>query len=139
MLPGFALSLGFTLTYLSLLVLVPLAACFLKAATLAAAQFWAAVWTDRARAAYLLTFGASLVAAGVNAAVGFLLAWVLTRYDFPLRKLARRPDRSAVRPADGGRGPRLRQRCMRRTAGSGSSSCRWESRERTRGSASCWC
>jgi sulfate transport system permease protein len=86
-LPGFGLSLGYTLFYLSLLVLIPLAACFLKASSLAPAQFWAAVWTERARAAYALTFGAAFVAALVNALLGLLVAWVLVRYEFPGRRL----------------------------------------------------
>jgi sulfate transport system permease protein len=86
-LPGFSLSLGYTLFYLSLLVLLPLAACFLRAASLTAAEFWAAVWTERARAAYLLTVGASLAAAASNAVLGLLLAWVLVRYEFPGRRL----------------------------------------------------
>jgi sulfate/thiosulfate transport system permease protein len=86
-LPGFGLSLGYTTLYLSVLVLLPLAACFLKAASLSPQQFWAAVWTERARAAYALTFGASLTAAAVNAALGLLVAWVLVRYDFPLKRL----------------------------------------------------
>jgi sulfate transport system permease protein len=86
-LPGFSLSLGYTVFYLSLLVLIPLAACFLKASTLSFAEFWAVVWTERARSAYALTFGASLVAAGANALVGLLIAWVLVRYEFPLRRL----------------------------------------------------
>ncbi len=85
-LPGFSLSLGITLTYLSLIVLIPLAACFLKSATLSWDQFWGTVWTERARSAYLLTFGASLAAAAANAVIGFLLAWVLVRYDFPLKR-----------------------------------------------------
>jgi sulfate transport system permease protein len=86
-LPGFGLSLGYTLFYLSLLVLLPLAACVLKAASLTGAQFWGAVWTERARAAYALTFGASLAAAAVNVLLGLLVAWVLVRYDFPLKRL----------------------------------------------------
>jgi sulfate transport system permease protein len=86
-LPGFGLSLGYATLYLSVLVLLPLAACFLKAASLSPAQFWAAVWTERARAAYALTFGASLTAAAVNAALGLFVAWVLVRYDFPLKRL----------------------------------------------------
>lgn len=85
-LPGFGLSLGFTLTYLSLLVLIPLGACFLKAASLTPGQFWAAVWTERARAAYALTLGASLAAACINAVLGLLVAWVLVRYPFPLKR-----------------------------------------------------
>jgi sulfate transport system permease protein len=86
-LPGFGLSLGYATLYLSVLVLLPLAACFLKAASLSPQQFLAAVWSDRARAAYALTFGASLTAAVVNAALGLLVAWVLVRYDFPLKRL----------------------------------------------------
>jgi sulfate transport system permease protein len=86
-LPGFGLSLGWALTYLGLLVLAPLAACFVKAASLSPAQFAAAVWTERARAAYALSVGASLAAAGANAVLGLLVAWVLVRYDFPLKRL----------------------------------------------------
>ena len=86
-LPGFSLSLGITLFYLSLLVLLPLSACFFKAATLSWDQFWATVWTERARSAYLLTFGAALAAASANAVIGFIIAWVLVRYDFPLKRL----------------------------------------------------
>jgi sulfate transport system permease protein len=86
-LPGLGLSLGLAITYLSLLVLVPLGACFLKAATLSAAQFWAVVWNERACAAYALTFGASLVAALINVVLGLLVAWVLARYEFPLKRL----------------------------------------------------
>src|SRR5436190_12505509 len=86
-LPGFRLSLGYTVFYLSLLVLIPLGACFLKAASLSLEEFWAAVWSERALAAYRLTFGASLAAAGINAALGLLVAWVLVRYDFPFKRL----------------------------------------------------
>lgn len=86
-LPGFQLSLGWTLLYLGVLVLIPLAACFVKAASLSADQFWAAVWTERARSAYALTFGASLSAAAVNLVLGLLVAWVLVRYDFPFKRL----------------------------------------------------
>ncbi|MBM3993948.1 MAG: sulfate ABC transporter permease subunit CysT [Planctomycetes bacterium] len=86
-LPGFGLSLGTTLFFLSLIVLIPLGACFLKASTLTWSDFADAVWTDRTRAAYLLTFGASLAAAVLNAVIGLLLAWVLVRYDFPLKRL----------------------------------------------------
>lgn len=86
-LPGFSLSLGYTLVYLGLLVLVPLAACFLKASSLTASQFWAAVWTGQARAAYALSFGTAFAAAGVNLGLGLLVAWVLVRYDFPLKRL----------------------------------------------------
>jgi sulfate transport system permease protein len=86
-LPGFSLSLGYTVFYLSVLVLLPMAACFLKAASLSFAQFWGAVWTDRSRAAYFLTFGASFVAAVVNVVLGSIIAWVLVRYRFPGRRV----------------------------------------------------
>src|SRR5437588_1927924 len=86
-LPGFSLSLGYTVFYLTLLVLIPLGACFLKASSLSVDAFWAAVWTERARAAYRLTFGASLAAAALNAVLGLLIAWVLVRYTFPLKRL----------------------------------------------------
>src|SRR5262249_14126534 len=80
-LPGFSLTLGYSLFYLSLLVL-PLSACVLKAAALSPAEFWAAVSTPRALAAYRLTLGASLAAAVLDAALGLLVAWVLVRYEF---------------------------------------------------------
>jgi sulfate/thiosulfate transport system permease protein len=86
-LPGLPFALSYTTLYLALLVLVPLGACVAKAATLSPAQFAAAVWTERARAAYALTFGASLAAAAVNVVLGLLVAWVLVRYEFPLRRV----------------------------------------------------
>lgn len=86
-LPGFELSLGYTLTILTLLLVLPLTACVFKACTLTLSQFVAAVWTERARAAYLLSFGASFIAALINVALGLLLAWVLVRYDFWGRRL----------------------------------------------------
>src|SRR5262245_52265989 len=86
-LPGFRLSLGYTIFYLSLLVLIPLTALFFKASTLSFDEFWATVWTERARAAYALTFGASLLAATINIFLGVLIAWVLVRYDFPFKRL----------------------------------------------------
>jgi sulfate transport system permease protein len=86
-LPGFSLTLGYTVFYLSILVLIPIAAVFLKAGSLSLEEFWGAVWTARARAAYLLTFGAAFVAAIVNLLLGLLLAWVLVRYTFPGRKV----------------------------------------------------
>jgi sulfate transport system permease protein len=86
-LPGFSLTLGYTVFYLSLLVLLPISACFMKAASLSVGDFWSAVWSERARPAYLLTFGASFVAAIINLALGVLVAWVLVRYDFPAKKL----------------------------------------------------
>jgi sulfate transport system permease protein len=86
-LPGFSLSLGYSVFYLSILVLVPLAACYLKASSLSPGDFWATIWTERARAAYGLTFGAAFAAACLNAVLGLLVAWVLVRYRFPLRRL----------------------------------------------------
>src|SRR2546428_6459987 len=84
-LPGFSLSLGYTVFYLTILVLLPILACFSKAASLTLGEFWAAVWTERTRAAYALTFGTSLVAATLNVLLGLLVAWVLVRYRFPGR------------------------------------------------------
>jgi sulfate transport system permease protein len=81
------LSLSFTLVYLTFLVLVPLAACFMKASSLTWDQFRSAVWTERAQAAYLLTFGASIAAALADTLLGLLIAWVLVRYEFPLKKI----------------------------------------------------
>jgi sulfate/thiosulfate transport system permease protein len=86
-LPGFRLSLGFALTYLALLVVIPLLACVNKAFSLSPSEFVAAAWTDRAKAAYLLTFAASLVAAAISVVLGLLVAWVLVRYEFPLKRL----------------------------------------------------
>jgi sulfate transport system permease protein len=85
-LPGFGLTMGFTLFYLSVLVLVPIGGLFLRTFSLSWADFWRLATTDRALAAYQLTFGASLAAAVVNAVFGTLLAWVLVRYDFPGRR-----------------------------------------------------
>lgn len=86
-LPGFSLSLGYSVFYLSVLVLIPLGACFLKAASLSLGEFWATVWTDRAQAAYLTTFTCALQAAAVNVVLGLIVAWTLVRYDFPLKRL----------------------------------------------------
>src|SRR6185295_20013839 len=86
-LPGFSLTLGYTVFYLSVLVLLPIVACFLKAGSLSFDEFWRAVWTQRSRAAYLLTFGTSLAAAVVNLGLGSLIAWVLVRYTFPGKRL----------------------------------------------------
>jgi len=86
-LPGFHLSLGFTLLYLSLLVLIPLSAAFLKSFTLTLDGFLAAAGSPRVLAAYKLSFGASLGAATINAVFGFIVAWVLVRYDFPGRRV----------------------------------------------------
>jgi len=81
-LPGFSLSMGYTLFYLGLFVLVPLSALILRTAALGPSQFWNIVTSGRAIAAYELTFGASAVGALVNAVMGLLLAWVLVRYQF---------------------------------------------------------
>lgn len=86
-LPGFNLSLGYTLLYLSLIVLIPLSAAFFKTTELSLAEFWHTVTTPRVIASYKLTFGASLLAALINAVFGLLTAWVLTRYTFPGKKL----------------------------------------------------
>jgi sulfate/thiosulfate transport system permease protein len=86
-LPGFSLTLGYSVFYLSLLVLLPISACFIKAGSLSFGEFWGAVWTERARAAYLLTFGASFAAALTNVILGSLIAWVLVRYSFPGKRL----------------------------------------------------
>lgn len=85
-LPGFGLTMGFTLFYLSVLVLVPIGGLFLRVLDLPFSEFVRLATTDRALAAYRLTFGASLAAACVNAVFGTLLAWVLVRYDFPGRR-----------------------------------------------------
>ncbi len=85
-LPGFHLSLGFTIFYLSLIVLIPLSAVFLKTFTMSWDAFIAAVTSDRVIASYKLTFGASLLAAFFNAIFGGIVAWVLVRYSFPGKK-----------------------------------------------------
>ena len=86
-LPGFGLSLGYTFTYLSLIVLVPLAAVFIKTSSLSMLEFWNVVTTPRVVASYKLSFGASLAAAGINTVFGLMLAWALVRYTFPGKKL----------------------------------------------------
>jgi sulfate transport system permease protein len=86
-LPGFGLAMGFTLLYLSLIVLVPLSTLFWKSGTLGWSGFWQAATTPRVLASYKLTFGASLLAAAVNAVFGMVVAWVLVRYRFPGRRL----------------------------------------------------
>lgn len=86
-LPGFNLSLGYTLLYLSLIVLIPLSAAFIKTTELSFAEFWQIVTAPRVMASYKLTFGASLIGASINAVFGLLTAWVLVRYDFSGKKL----------------------------------------------------
>ena len=86
-LPGFGLSTGFTVLYLSLVVLLPLSTIVLKTSTLSWEELWRVVSSPRALASYRLSLGASLAAAGVNAVFGVLVAWVLVRYRFPGRSL----------------------------------------------------
>jgi sulfate transport system permease protein len=86
-LPGFGLAMGFTLLYLSLIVLIPIAALFLRTTTLSWEQFWTTVTAARVVASYRLSFGASLVAALINAFFGLLVTWVLVRYHFPGKRI----------------------------------------------------
>jgi sulfate transport system permease protein len=86
-LPGFGLSLGFTLLYLSLIVLVPLSTLALKTASMGWAPFWATVTSPRVLASYRLTFGTSLAAAALNGVFGLVVAWVLARYRFPGQRI----------------------------------------------------
>ena len=81
--PGFGISLGFTIFYLALIVLIPLSAVFLKTFTMTWDAFWAAVTSERVMASYRLSFGASLIAAFINVIFGGIVAWVLVRYQFP--------------------------------------------------------
>ncbi|MDQ0025653.1 sulfate transport system permease protein [Variovorax paradoxus] len=86
-LPGFHITLGFSIFYLCLIVLIPLSALVFKTFTLSWEQFWVAVTSPRVMASYRLTFGASLIAALVNAIFGLLVAWVLVRYKFPGKRI----------------------------------------------------
>jgi sulfate transport system permease protein len=86
-LPGFGLSLGFTVFYLGLIVLIPLSAAFIKTAGMSWDEFVAAVWSPRVIASYRLSFLASFAAASVNAVFGLLVAWVLVRYPFPGKRI----------------------------------------------------
>lgn len=86
-LPGFGLTLGFSVTYLSLLVLIPLSFVFFKASDLSLTQFWDVILAPRTLLAFRLTFGMALLAAGINAIFGSILAWVLVRYRFPGRRV----------------------------------------------------
>lgn len=86
-LPGFGLTLGFTMAYAGLLVLIPLAGLFVQSATLGWEGLWREVTTPRALAAYRLSLGASVAAAAVDVVFGFVVAWVLVRYRFPGRRL----------------------------------------------------
>ena len=85
-LPGFGLTLGLSLSYLALIVLIPLAALALKSATIGPVEFWNAVSGPRALASYRVTFGCAALAGLINLVLGPLLAWVLVRYRFPGRK-----------------------------------------------------
>lgn len=85
--PGFGITFGFTLAYLSGIVLIPLAALILKSAGLGWAEFWRIAGDPRTLAALRLSFGASFLAASINAVFGVILAWVLVRYSFPGRRL----------------------------------------------------
>lgn len=86
-LPGFGLTFGYTLFYLGVIVLLPLAALFLKSAGMGWSDFWATVTAPRVLAAYRLSFGAATVAATINAVFGFIVAWSLVRYSFPGKRL----------------------------------------------------
>lgn len=86
-LPGFRLTLGYTILYLSLIVLIPLAAVFWKTCTLSWGQFYQVITSPQALAAYRLSFGAALLAAALNAVFGLIVAWVLVRYQFFGKKL----------------------------------------------------
>lgn len=85
--PGFRPALGFTLFYLTLIVLIPLSAMLLKTLNLSLEQFWAILTNQRVLASFRVTFGAALMAAGVAAVLGFIIAWTLVRYPFPGKKL----------------------------------------------------
>ncbi len=86
-LPGFNLALGYTVFYLSLIVLIPLSMLFVKTLTISFPQFWGIVTAPRTLAAYRLSFGAAFIASVINIFFGFLIAWVLARYDFPGKKI----------------------------------------------------
>ena len=85
--PGFGMALGFTLTYLALIVLIPLAGLVLRSASLGWGSFWAVAIDQRTLNALRMSFGGSLIAAGLNVVFGTIVAWVLTRYRFPGRRL----------------------------------------------------
>ena len=86
-LPGFGLTFGFTLLYASLIVLIPLSTLFLKTLSISWGEFWLAVSSPRALAAYRISFGASFIGALLNVFFGFVVAWVLVRYSFPGKRL----------------------------------------------------
>jgi sulfate transport system permease protein len=86
-LPGFGLTMGFSLLYLSLIVLVPLAALFLKSTTIGWSDFWNTITNPRVLASFKLTFGASFAAGAINGVFGLIVTWVLVRYSFPGKKI----------------------------------------------------
>ena len=86
-LPGFPLTMGYTLVYLSLVVLIPLSAVFLKSMTLSLQEFWVIISAPRVVASYQISFGISLLAAAINAVFGLIFAWVLVRYHFPGKRI----------------------------------------------------
>ena len=86
-LPGFGLTLGFSIFYLSLIVLIPLGAVFLKTFTMSWDQFWATITGARALASYRLSLGASMTAAAINTVMGLVVAWVLVRYEFSGKRI----------------------------------------------------
>ncbi len=86
-LPGFGMTLGFAGLFLTFIVLIPMAALIIRASSLPLDEFWRIATEPRALASYRLTFGASLIAAGLNAVFGFIIAWTLVRYRFPGRRL----------------------------------------------------
>lgn len=136
-LPGFSLTLGYTVLYLSLIVLIPLSATFLKAGTLGWSGFWTAITEPRVLASYRLTFGASLIGALINSVFGLLVAWVLVRYDFFGKRLVDAlvdlPFALPTAVAGISWPP-----CIRRRAGWVSCSPRWGSRSPTRRWVSSW-
>jgi sulfate/thiosulfate transport system permease protein len=85
--PGFGLTLGYTMVYLSLLVLIPLSALFIRSLDLGLGHFWQVVTSQRVLASLRLSFGASLIAALINVIFGLIVAWVLARYEFPFKRL----------------------------------------------------
>ena len=86
-LPGFHLALGYTVFYLSLIVLIPLSMLFVKTSTISFHEFWGIITAPRTLAAYRLSFGAAFIASFINIFFGFLIAWVLARYSFPGKKI----------------------------------------------------
>src|SRR5262245_1924946 len=86
-LPGFGLTMGFTLFYLSIIVLIPLSGLFLKTMEMSAGEFWQTVTTPRVLHAYRVSFGTSLAAALVNVFFGLIVAWILVRYRFPGKRI----------------------------------------------------